>query len=183
MTRRPLVLQLVRCPFDDQKYRSEESGKIYELYFAYLLKSSTTQLLSGTVSLKEWGEFTHKTGEIFTDFDAICKEIEVNTDLVAGENKGICDEPINLKIYSDRVVDLTLVDLPGLTKVPVGDQPADIESQIHKLIFKYIESVNCIILAVTVANADMATSEALKFAKEVDPMGLRTFAVLTKIGK
>lgn len=125
----------------------------------------------------------HKEGEIFTDFDAICKEIENDTDRVAGDNKGICDEPINLRIYSTRVVDLTLVDLPGLTKVPVGDQPTDIETQIKKLIFKYIESQNCIILAVTAANVDIATSEALKFAKEVDPEGSRTLAVLTKLGK
>lgn len=100
---------------------------------------------------------------------------------VAGENKGICDEPINLKIFSNRVVDLTLVDLPGLTKVPVGDQPTDIEEQIKKLMIKYIENPNCIILAVTAANVDIATSEAIKFAKDVDPDGLRTLAVLTKL--
>lgn len=102
---------------------------------------------------------------------------------MAGENKGICDEPINLKIYSTELVDLTVVDLPGLTKVPIGAQPKDIERQIKNLIFKYIKNVNCIILVVTAANVDIATSEALKFAKEVDPNGSRTLAVLTKIGK
>lgn len=35
--------------------------------------------------------------------------------------------PIVLKIFSDKVVNLSLVDLPGITKVPVGDQPANIE--------------------------------------------------------
>lgn len=100
---------------------------------------------------------------------------------MAGENKGICPEPINLKIFSTRVVNLTLVDLPGITKVPVGDQPEDIEDQIKELVFKYIENPNCIILAVTAANTDIATSEALKFAKECDPDGRRTLAVLTKL--
>lgn len=100
---------------------------------------------------------------------------------MAGSNKGICPEPINLKIFSSRVVNLTLVDLPGITKVPVGDQPVDIEAQIKDLLVAHIENPNSIILAVTAANTDMATSEALKLAKDVDPDGRRTLAVLTKL--
>ena len=52
--------------------------------------------------------------------------------------------------------------LLGLTKVPVGDQPEDIEVQIKALIMKYISNPNSIILAVSAANADIATSESLK---------------------
>lgn len=100
---------------------------------------------------------------------------------MAGDNKGICNEPISLKIYSNRVVNLTLVDLPGITKVPIGDQPEDIEEQIKALVLKYIQNPNSIILAVTPANTDVATSEALKMALETDPDGLRTLAVLTKL--
>lgn len=100
---------------------------------------------------------------------------------MAGSNKGICPEPINLKIYSTRVVNLTLVDLPGITKVPVGDQPMDIEAQIKDLLVLYIENPNSIILAVSAANTDMATSESLKLAKDIDPDGRRTLAVLTKL--
>lgn len=108
-------------------------------------------------------------------------EIEEETDRMAGANKGICPEPINLKIFSTRVVNLTLVDLPGITKIAIGDQPEDIENQIKELVFKFIENPNSIILAVTSANTDMATSESLKFAKECDPDGRRTLAVLTKL--
>uniref|UniRef100_A0A8C7UXV0 Dynamin-1-like protein n=1 Tax=Oncorhynchus mykiss TaxID=8022 RepID=A0A8C7UXV0_ONCMY len=97
------------------------------------------------------------------------------------KNKGISDEPIHLKIFSPNVVNLTLVDLPGITKVPVGDQPQDIEVQIRELILKHISNPNSIILAVTAANTDMATSEALKVAREVDPDGRRTLAVVTKL--
>lgn len=118
---------------------------------------------------------------MFTDFKKIRQEIEDETDRVAGENKGICDEPINLKIHSNRVVDLTMVDLPGITKVPVGDQPEDIEDQIKRLVLSYIQNPNSIILAVTPANTDVATSEALKMALEIDPEGTRTLAVLTKL--
>lgn len=159
VTRRPLILQLIYSPIDDKEHRSAENG---------------------TVNSEEWGKFLH-TKKTFTDFNEIREEIENETDRAAGSNKGICPEPINLKIYSTRVVNLTLVDLPGITKVPVGDQPEDIEAQIKDLIVKYIENPNSIILAVTSANTDMATSEALKLAKDVDPDGRRTLAVVTKL--
>ena len=71
------------------------------------------------------------------------------------------------------MLNLTLVDLPGLTKVPVGDQPADIEFQIRDMLMQFITQENCLILAVTPANSDLATSDALKLAKEVDPQGKR----------
>ncbi|VEL12906.1 unnamed protein product [Protopolystoma xenopodis] len=95
--------------------------------------------------------------------------------------QSISSEPISLKIYSPDVFNLTLVDLPGITKVPVGDQPEDIEAQICQLCLQYIKNPNSIILAVTAANADMATSESIKIAKEVDPEGRRTLCVLTKL--
>lgn len=79
------------------------------------------------------------------------------------------------------MVNLTLIDLPGLTKVPVGDQPPDIENQIRDMILTFISRESCLILAVTPANSDLATSDAIKLAREVDPQGLRTIGVLTKL--
>lgn len=79
------------------------------------------------------------------------------------------------------MVNLTLVDLPGITKVPVGDQPEDIEDKIHELIYSFISNPNSLILAVTPATTDLATSEALKLARDVDPEGRRTLAVITKL--
>lgn len=160
VTRRPLILQLIYTPLDDREHRSADQG---------------------TVNVEEWGRFLHIKNKIFSNFDEIRNEIEGETDRMAGSNKGICPEPINLKIYSTKVVNLTLVDLPGITKVPVGDQPEDIEAQIKDLLVQYIDNPNSIILAVTAANTDMATSESLKMAKDVDPDGRRTLAVLTKL--
>ena len=62
------------------------------------------------------GQFLH-VDKRFTDFDEIRREIEQETFRVAGQNKGISKLPIHLRIYSPDVLDLTLVDLPGLTKV------------------------------------------------------------------
>lgn len=69
------------------------------------------------MNLEEWGQFLHTKGKVFTDFNEIRTEIELETNRMAGHNKGICSEPIVLKIYSTSVLNLTLVDLPGLTKV------------------------------------------------------------------
>lgn len=69
------------------------------------------------MNLEEWGTFLHTKGKIFTDFNEIRNEIEQETNRKAGHNKGVCSEPIVLKIYSTSVLNLALVDLPGLTKV------------------------------------------------------------------
>lgn len=71
------------------------------------------------------------------------------------------------------MLNLTLIDLPGITKVPVGDQPPDIEYQIKDMILQFISRESSLILAVTPANMDLANSDALKLAKEVDPQGNR----------
>ncbi|XP_036436591.1 dynamin-1a [Colossoma macropomum] len=129
----------------------------------------------------EYAEFLHCKGKKFTDFDEVRQEIEAETDRLTGQNKGISPVPINLRVYSPNVLNLTLVDLPGMTKVPVGDQPADIEHQIKDMLMQFVTKENCLLLAVSPANSDLANSDALKVAKEVDPQGLRTIGVITKL--
>ncbi|KDN70137.1 putative dynamin central region [Colletotrichum sublineola] len=165
VTRRPLILQLINVPEDEDAadplsdpYRSPDIAR-----------------------RSEWAEFHHIPNRRFNDFSDVKREIENETSRVAGNNKGINRQPINLKIYSPHVLNLTLVDLPGLTKVPIGDQPTDIEKQTRNLISEYIAKPNSIILAVSPANVDIVNSEALKLARHVDPLGRRTIGVLTKV--
>ncbi|XP_005931419.1 dynamin-2 isoform X1 [Haplochromis burtoni] len=132
-------------------------------------------------SKAEYAEFLHCKGRKFVDFDEVRQEIEAETDRLTGSNKGISPIPINLRVYSPNVLNLTLIDLPGMTKVPVGDQPQDIEHQIRDMLLQFITKESCLILAVTPANTDLANSDALKIAKEVDPQGLRTIGVITKL--
>ncbi|KAI0692211.1 Dynamin central region-domain-containing protein [Cytidiella melzeri] len=164
VTRRPLVLQLINRPATSSP---KDKAK-----------------LDGTdakANEDEWGEFLHLPGQKFYDFNKIREEIVRDTEAKTGRNAGISPLPINLRIFSPNVLTLTLVDLPGLTKVPVGDQPKDIEKQIRDMLMKFISKPACIILAVTPANTDLANSDGLKMAREVDPEGTRTIGVLTKI--
>ncbi|CAI9104133.1 OLC1v1002754C1 [Oldenlandia corymbosa var. corymbosa] len=130
---------------------------------------------------EEFGEFLHLPGKRFYNFSEIRREIEAETNREAGLNKGVSDKQIRLKIFSPNVLDITLVDLPGITKVPVGDQPSDIEARIRTMIMSYIKRPTCLILAVTPANADLANSDALQIAGAADPDGLRTIGVITKL--
>lgn len=111
VTRRPLVLQLINIEASSDDVSTQETNLA-----------------------PEWAEFLHSPGHRFTDFDAVRKEIETETVRVAGINKGISRLPIHLKIFSPNVLNLTMVDLPGLTKIPIGDQPTDIEKQIRNLV-------------------------------------------------
>ncbi|XP_070021144.1 dynamin-related protein 3A-like isoform X2 [Nicotiana sylvestris] len=130
---------------------------------------------------REYGEFGHLPDKRFYDFSDIRCEILVETAKEVGVNKGVSDKQIRLKICSPNVLNITLVDLPGISKVPVGDQPSDIEARIRNMIMSYIKQETSIILAVSPANADLANSDALQMAKEVDPTGTRTIGVITKL--
>ncbi|KAH6845178.1 Dynamin central region-domain-containing protein [Chaetomium sp. MPI-CAGE-AT-0009] len=164
VTRRPLILQLINVPSDEDENDSNAGYR------------NPTQ-----AAPNEWAEFHHIPNRRFNDFGDVKREIENETSRVAGNNKGINRQAINLKIYSPHVLNLTLVDLPGLTKVPIGDQPTDIEKQTRNLISEYIAKPNSIVLAVSPANVDIVNSEALKLARHVDPLGRRTIGVLTKV--
>lgn len=167
VTRRPLILQLINRPAISQP---QANGV-----------KSETKSADNETNADEWGEFLHIPGKKFYNFNEIREEIVKETESKTGRNAGISPSPINLRIYSPNVLTLTLVDLPGLTKVPVGDQPKDIEKQIKDMVLKQIQKSNAIILAVTAANTDLANSDGLKLAREVDPEGQRTIGVLTKV--
>ncbi|KAI4311438.1 hypothetical protein MLD38_036336 [Melastoma candidum] len=130
---------------------------------------------------QEYAEFMHQPKKRFTDFAAVRQEISDETDRETGRSKQISTVPIHLSIYSPNVVNLTLIDLPGLTKVAVDGQHESIVQDIENMVRSYIEKANCIILAISPANQDLATSDAIKISREVDPKGERTFGVLTKI--
>eukprot|EP00792_Barthelona_sp_PAP020_P005374 TRINITY_DN2623_c0_g1_i1.p1 TRINITY_DN2623_c0_g1~~TRINITY_DN2623_c0_g1_i1.p1 ORF type:complete len:671 (-),score=136.59 TRINITY_DN2623_c0_g1_i1:90-2024(-) len=157
VTRRPLVLQLNHI--DEDEYKVDDNNNRYN----------------------EWAVFHHRPNEFFFNFDHVREEITRETIRLVGSGKSVSRNPINLKIWSPNVLNLTLVDLPGITRVAVGDQPKDIERQLRQMCLEYISNPNAIILAVSAANADLANSDGLQLAREVDVEGKRTLGVITKI--
>ena len=128
-----------------------------------------------------WAVFEERKGKKFTDFVKVRETIEALTDEVCGKDKNILDKPIVLNVYSQTCPDLTLVDLPGVTRVPMEGQPKNIEEITKNMAIRYIEDPLTIILCVIAANSDIATSDGLKLAKEIDTTGSRTLGVLTKL--
>ncbi|ODN01123.1 Dynamin-1-like protein [Orchesella cincta] len=132
---------------------------------------------SGTVC-----EFDHVDRE-FTDFKEVEREIISRTAEIAGTNSGISRKSIKITIKSPNVLTLTVVDLPGLVQVPVGDQPENIADQVKELILEYTSSENAVILAVCDGTVDIANHESIRIAKQVDPYQERTIVLLTKLDK
>jgi dynamin 1-like protein len=153
VTRRPLELRLVHL--NTQEYSGDQS----------------------------WAIFERNPEKKITDFNQVRAEIERQTDEVAGKNKGIINDPIVLTIYSTNAPDLSVIDLPGITRVPVkgSDQTEDVEKLTRDMTLHYIKDPRTIILAVLPANQDMSVSDALQMARQVDPSGIRSIGVVTKI--
>lgn len=131
---------------------------------------------------EEWrGKVTYDDIEVeLSDPSQVEEAINKGQNFIAGVGLGISDKLISLDVSSPNVPDLTLIDLPGITRVAVGNQPADIGRQIKRLIKTYIQKQETINLVVVPSNVDIATTEALSMAQEVDPEGDRTIGILTK---
>ena len=144
VTRRPLVIQL----YNTGNLTMEDD--VENIIDSNINSGNNKSTANGTISSsssnnsnkQEWGEFLHLPGQKFFDFNEIRTEISRETDRLTGKNKGISKQSINLKIFSPHVLTLSLVDLPGTTKVPVGDQPSDIEDLIQNMCNIYISNPN-----------------------------------------
>lgn len=130
-TRVPLVLRLQSC-------KSEAEAAITMEFDA-----------AGVASAAATNSSSRKMTKIEIEGE---EDIEANinaaTDFLAGGNKNVRDAPISLLIRKPGAPDLTMVDLPGITRVAVAGQPPDIEQQIQRMIMHYITPNESIILNV-----------------------------------
>uniref|UniRef100_A0A3B4EX18 Interferon-induced GTP-binding protein Mx n=1 Tax=Pundamilia nyererei TaxID=303518 RepID=A0A3B4EX18_9CICH len=127
----------------------------------------------GKISYRDYNEELKKPS-------LVEKKIREAQDKLVGNGTGISNDLISLEIASPDVPDLTLIDLPGITRVAVSGQSEDIGEQIKRLIQNNIRKQETISLVVVPCNVDIATTEALRMAQQVDPEGERTLGVLTK---
>ncbi|KDQ57036.1 hypothetical protein JAAARDRAFT_58518 [Jaapia argillacea MUCL 33604] len=130
-------------------------------------------------STTEYGEFPALGLGKITDFSNIQRTL-TDLNLAVPSTEAVSNEPIDLRIYSPHVPDLTLIDLPGYIQIASMDQPDSLKEKIASLCEKYIREPN-IILAVCAADVDLANSPALRASRKVDPLGLRTIGVVTKM--
>ncbi|CAA0812173.1 Dynamin-related protein 4C [Striga hermonthica] len=124
-----------------------------------------------------------KDRKVPTDEVNVADDIRLATEEIAGEGKGISNTPLTLVVKKSGVPDLTMVDLPGITRVPVPGQPDDIYEQISRIIMEYITPDESIILNVISAGVDFTTCESIRMSRQVDRTGQRTLAVVTKVDK
>lgn len=120
---------------------------------------------------------------IRTDEEHVSDAITAATDEIAGQEKGISSTPLTLIVKKNGVPDLTMVDLPGITRVAVHGQPEDIYEQISKIIMEFITPQESVILNVLSASVDFSTCESIRMSQKVDKNGERTLAVVTKADK
>ncbi|KAK6435877.1 mitochondrial dynamin GTPase Msp1 [Oleoguttula sp. CCFEE 5521] len=127
----------------------------------------------------EYGEFPALGLGKITDFSQIQKTL-TDLNLAVPEKDCVSDDPIQLRICSPNVPDLSLIDLPGYIQVEAFDQPTELKTKIQELCDKYIQPPN-VILAISAADVDLANSTALRASRRVDPRGERTIGVVTKM--
>ncbi|KAF1815227.1 hypothetical protein P152DRAFT_512494 [Eremomyces bilateralis CBS 781.70] len=130
-------------------------------------------------SRAEYGEFPSLGIGKITDFSHIQKTL-TDLNLAVPAEQCVSDEPIQLRIYSPNVPDLSLIDLPGYIQVSGRDQPPELKEKIAELCERYIKAPN-VILAISAADVDLANSTALRASRKIDPRGERTIGVITKM--
>ena len=127
----------------------------------------------------EYAEFPSLGLGKLTDFTQVQKTLR-DLNLAVPEEQCVSDDPIQLRISSPHVPDLSLIDLPGYIQVSGYDQPTELKQRINELCDKYIKPPN-IILAVSAADVDLANSTSLRASRRMDPRGERTIGVVTKM--
>ncbi|KAF9902380.1 dynamin-like GTPase mgm1 [Lobosporangium transversale] len=130
-------------------------------------------------TMEEYGEFPSLGLGKVHDFKRVQQTLK-DLNMAVPESECVSSKPIELRIYSPNVPDLTLIDLPGYIQITSKNQPLTLKEKISELCEKYIQQPN-IILAVCAADVDLANSEALRSSRKVDPLGLRTIGVITKM--
>ncbi|KAI3975479.1 hypothetical protein MKX01_038748 [Papaver californicum] len=102
-----------------------------------------------------------------TDEAHISEAISSTTEEIAGNGKCISNTPLTL-VVNKKKEDLTTIDLPGITWVPVDGRTEDIYEQINNIIMEYIVPKESIILNVLSAGVDFPTCETLAVVTKVD---------------
>lgn len=95
--------------------------------------------------------------------------------------EGLVREPLVVRMICRTGYSLSMIDLPGLTKIALQGQHQNFPQLIEEMNRTYVQNPNSIILAISSANVDVANSDALRLVRDYDPEGTRTIGVFTKM--
>ena len=164
-TRVPLVMQLRSCALSGEEYA---------------LISGSRSSLGAALDSEQQKEPPERIA-----LDQIAEKVDEYTARLAGDGKDVRDLPISLKVFRHDQDDLTLVDLPGITRVALEGQAGGDGKQLEKLIMemcrRYMAPKESILLNVVSAMVDFSTSASLQLSRDLDPSGERTALCVTKI--
>ncbi|KAL7625897.1 hypothetical protein AAE478_005121 [Parahypoxylon ruwenzoriense] len=90
---------------------------------------------------------------------------------------------LRIESTSPSAPNLTLVDLPGLFGASDKNQSDADAALVQDLVVYYMRQRRSIILAVVAADNPFANQPVTKFAREIDPSGMRTLGLITKPDK
>ena len=94
----------------------------------------------------------------------IADRVRKMTNSLAGEGKDVVDTELELTVYRHDQDDLTLIDLPGMTRVALEaqGQSKDIEEKIKKMYRRYIKAPETVLLNVMTCMVDAVASSSLQ---------------------
>ncbi|KAF5676955.1 RBTMx2-like protein [Fusarium denticulatum] len=108
------------------------------------------------------------------------EQMGLRSDLSKGQGAIFSEDVLKVEIYGPQEDLLTIIDVPGMSRVAGDGTTKDDMEMVNNLVRKYIKDERTIILAVLPSNVDIATQEILQLAEEFDKNGERTIGILTK---
>ena len=91
------------------------------------------------------------------------------------------DDIFRIELCGPEKSHLSVIDVPGIFRTTEeGITTEEDKLLVKNMVHRYVENPRTIILAVLAANVDIATTEILDMAVEVDSSGQRTLGILTK---
>lgn len=123
----------------------------------------------------------HKEGFRDEDLPDMIDEAKRHMSFGDGDGNRFSKDVLHLEICGPKLYPLSLVDLPGLFHNLTETQTALDQDLVSDLVHSYVEQKNSIVLVVITANNQLASNMALNMVKAVDPQGLRTIGVVTKL--
>ncbi|KAI2463967.1 P-loop containing nucleoside triphosphate hydrolase protein [Annulohypoxylon bovei var. microspora] len=118
------------------------------------------------------------------DFPRIIEAAKEAMGLTGSEGSKIFSmDVLRIESTSPTAPNLTLVDLPGLFGASDKNQSDDDATLVEDLVMSYMKQRRSIILAVIAADNPFANQPVTRFARKIDPSGLRTLGLITKPDK